>query len=66
MLVFLDQVCRPALSFVERIYQTYVHSSVCFGLEFVSAGPQMIASQDRSHGLPTNTLYPKFRPCHVM
>ena len=35
------------LSFVERIYQTYVHPSVCFGLEFVSAGPQIARFQTR-------------------
>ena len=35
------------LSFVERIYQTYVHSSVSFGLAFVSAGTQVAPFQTR-------------------
>ena len=35
------------LSFVERIFQTYVHPSVCFGLEFVPAGPQTARFQTR-------------------
>ena len=35
------------LSFVERMFQTYVHPSVCFGLEFVPAGPQTARFQTR-------------------
>ena len=35
------------LSFVERIYQTYVHPSVTFGLELIPAGPQLAGFQKR-------------------
>ena len=35
------------LFFVECISQTYVHPSVCFGLEFVPAGPQTARFQTR-------------------
>ena len=35
------------LSFVERLFQTYVHASICFGLKFVTASPQLARFQTR-------------------
>ena len=35
------------LLFVEHLFQTYVHPSICFGLEFVTVSPQLAHFQTR-------------------